>query len=192
VYSTLYKSRQSEAKYLPRAWYYNDALSLPWVRKIQIKRSKNLDPDRVRGLIYASNLETHGGLESLDYNIIIADGMSPAEERFVTIKELMHCYFAPVSKNVKYLTGTEIALENHMSVFFENATAESAQNQAEKMALWMAIGVLCPERDRQTIMTGLKDDKTTIEAECGILKVPTTQVKALISKVYDVEIAKLI
>lgn len=147
----------------------------------------------MRGLIYASNKETHGGLESLDYTIIIADGMTPEYERFVTIKELMHCYFAPNNeKNVRYLTGTQIALENHMNAFFGGATSKPPQDEAEKMALWMAIGVLTPEHDRTALIARIKAKTTSVEQEGVTLKVPAKQVKAMISNFYQAEISKLI
>lgn len=193
MYSNFYKARQHEnSKCLPREWYLDAARSLPWVRQITIKKSTVLDRARVRGLIFASDRHTTGGIDSLNYTILIADGMAPDYERFVTIKELMHCYFSPAEGNVRYLTDTQFLLENHMNAFFGNATTPSPQNEAEKMALWMAIGVLCTEHDRQTIISGIKAQTTNIQTESAALQVPETQVKALVSKVFDEEIKKLI
>ena len=162
------------------------------MRSISIKTSEALDRQAARGLIYSSKREIHGGFETLEYNIILAHGLSTQFERFVTIKELMHCYFEPNDGNVKYLTATEIALEKHMQVFFGNSTAESAPSRAETMALWMAVGVLCTEHDRKAMVADVKEQKLTADGIASQMCIPLKQAKNLISEVYDREIAKLI
>ena len=192
MYPTLYLARQKQGEYLPRQWYYDDALALPWVRTITIKRTPALNRQAARGLIYSSNCQTHGGLESFDYTVILADGMPIESERFVTIKELMHCYFAPIETNIKYLTGTEIALETHMNVFFGSSTAQSAPSRAEKMALWMAVGVICTEHDRKTILAAIRAKTLTPQEIAQKMQIPVKQAKNLLSTVYESEIARLI
>ena len=146
----------------------------------------------MRGLIYASNRQTHAGLESFDYTIILAAGLSIEYERFVTIKELMHCYFAPCEQNVKYLTGTEIALETHMNAFFGNATTPSAPSRAETMALWMALGVICTEHDRKNMASQVRANTLTAQQISADMRIPVRQAKSLCSNVYETEIARLL
>lgn len=112
-------------------------------------------------------------------------------ERFVTIKELMHCYFAPIESNVKYLTGNELALERHINVFFGGATTKSAPSAAEKMALWMAVGVLSTERDRQDMLVKLGDKSLVPQQIADEMRIPLKQAKNLVSSVYSSEIASL-
>ena len=187
LYRTLYTARQQQGAYLPRQWYYDDALALPWVRSIDIKISTALNKQSARGLVYSSNRQTHGGMESFDYTIIIADGLTTESERFVTIKELMHCYFAPVEKNVKYLTGSQVALESHMNAFFGNSTEDNSASRAETMALWMALGVICTEHDRKAMVGTMSPQAIGQKAV-----IPLKQAKNLVSNVYLREIAKLV
>lgn len=186
MYPTLYNARQSAASYLPRQWYYDDALALPWVRSITIKVTDQINKQHLRGLIFASNKQTHGGMTSFDYTIVIAEGLPIEYERFVTIKELMHCYFAPSEENVRYLTSTELALDNHMSVLFGGSTAKSAQSRADKMAVWMAVGVICTEHDRKVKIQA--NDPGRIVAD---MNVPLKQAKNMISRLYVPEIQRV-
>lgn len=192
MYSTLYNLRQKAGKYVSRQWFLDDAKSLPWVRDIEIKRTDKLNLEQVRGLIFSHNRQTHGGMENFDYTIILAAGMETEYERFVTIKELMHCYFPPVDKHVRYMTGSALALEAHMNAFFGNATNNPAQDQAEKMGLWMALGVICTEGYRQHMMQKYGKKSQAVADVSKEMRIPAKQAKSLISNLYDAEIQKLI
>jgi hypothetical protein len=192
LYSHLYNLRQNAPTYVNRQWYLDDALSLPWVRDIKIKRTDHLNRQSVRGLIYSHNRQSHGGMESFDYVIVLAGGLSTDYERFVTIKELMHCYFPPADGHVKYMTGSAQALEAHMNAFFANATTNSWQHQAEKIALWMALGVVCTEHDRQEKIQEIAANQLTPQQIADEMVIPLKQAKNLLSKNYDSEIQKLI
>ena len=75
------------------------------------------------------------------YTIVLAEGLDPFTERFVTIKELMHCYFEAGDGTA---TDSEIILDAHLRQFFgQSATSQSKHVIAEYTALWMAMGVLC-------------------------------------------------
>lgn len=194
LYPTLYTARQHCAPYLPRSWYVDDAAKLPWVRSIKIQVSGQLIKERSRGLVFASNRVTHGGLTSFDYTIIIAEGLSPEYERIVAIKELMHCYFPPSPEMTKFVTGTQIALDNHFRAFFGGSAAliRSAQVLAEKMAIWMAIGVICTEHRRAEMVAAVKAGDMSHQNIVTELRVPLVTAKALISPQYPDEIAGLI
>lgn len=194
MYQGLYTKRQHEEEYLPRKWYVEDAQTLPWVKSINIKVSDKLIKDRSRGLIYAHNCETHGGLSRFDYTIIIAEGLSPEYERIVSIKELMHCYFPPTAEMVKYRTSSEIVLDNHFRAFFGSSAilVRSAQVVAELMALWMAIGVLTTEHHRKLMAVEFKKDKNYAQTIMETLRIPLVTAKALVSKQFEDEIADLL
>jgi hypothetical protein len=192
LYSHLYNSRQAAPAYVSRQWYLDDALALPWVREIKIKRTDALNVQSVRGLIYSDNRQSHGGMESFDYTIVLANGMSVEYERFVTIKELMHCYFPPVDGHVKYMTSSAQALDSHMNAFFGSATNNPFQNQAERIALWMALGVVCTEQDRQSKLRQIAANTLTPQQIGQSMVIPLSRSKNLLSSNYDREIQKLI
>lgn len=131
-------------------------------------------------------------MESFDYVIVLAGGLTINYERFVTIKELMHCYFPPADGHVKYMTGSAQALEAHMNAFFGNATTNPPQHQAEKMAHWMALGVICTEQDRQDKLQKIAAKTLTPQQIADQMRVPLSQAKNLLLSNYDREIQKLI
>lgn len=137
---------------------------------------------------------TNGGLTSFDYTIIIAEGLSPEYERIVVIKELMHCYFPPSPEMIKFVTGTQIALDNHFRVLFGGSAAliRSAQILAERMAIWMAIGVICTEHRRAEMVAAVKAGDMSHQDIVSELRIPLVTAKALISSQYPDEISGLL
>lgn len=190
-YKTLYKRRQGEPEFLARKWYIDDAQELSWVSGLTIKASDRLDPERVRGLIVSHGPNFIHGLEA-NYTIIVAEGIAPEMERFIVLKEIMHCYFGPNGGH--WATDTSMSLDNHMRKFFGNsATVISAADEAEKKALWMAIGVLCPEHVRLDYQRAVLHDKTMkFEDVAKKLVIPVHTAKALLSKQFEDEITHIL
>ena len=190
-YKTLYKRRQSEADFLTRDWYIKDALELSWVSGIAVKVSERLDKARVRGMIISHGPNFLHDLNA-NYTVIVADGLAPEMERFIVIKEVMHCYFGPNGGH--WATDTAMSLDNHMRKFFGNsATVQSLADEAEKKALWMALGVLCSERKRLSYRRSVFHDKTmTFEDVARELMVATHTAKALLSKQFEDEITHIL
>lgn len=130
-----------------------------------------------------------GGCEVADgYTIILAGNLSERAERFVAIKELMHCYFDP--EKVEYATDTAVALDNHMRQMFDESGSgkRSLHVQADGMALWMALGVLCPAHIRQEYLT----DGKTAQQVADKLNVPVKQGQNLLSARFDSEISQIL
>lgn len=190
-YKTLYKRRQAEAEFLPRKWYIDDALELSWVSGITIQASTRLDPKRVRGMVISHGPNFLHDLEA-NYAVIVAADIAPEMERFIVIKEIMHCYFGPDGGS--WATDTAMSLDNHMRKFFGNsATVISAADEAEKKALWMAIGVLCPEHVRLDFQRAVMHDRTMTFEDVAIkLKIPVHTAKALLSKQFEDEITHIL
>lgn len=193
-YKSLYSRRQAEAAYLPRSWYVADAQQLQWVRNIVIKVSSELDKNAVRGMIIRKTAEMHGGIPRFDYHIYVAENMTPEMERFVVIKELMHCYFGPTPENIKYATDNAIILETHArQIFGDSAISPNSPHvKAERMGLWMAVGVLCPEHVRTTFTEQLAAKTTDLQQIAADLKIPPRQAYNLTSKQYEDEIANIL
>lgn len=152
--------------------------------------SSRLDKARVRGLVISHSPGFINGFEA-NYSIILADGLSPEMERFITIKELMHCYFGPSGGSSA--TDTAMTLDNHFRKFFGNsATIESAAAEAEVKALWMAIGVICPERDRLEFQRAVEQRTMTFEDVAKTLMIPVHTAKAMLSKQFEDEISHIL
>lgn len=193
-YKSLYSRRQSEPNYLPRSWYINDAERLQWVRNIRIKVDEALNKAAVRGYIYRRNVEVIGGIPRFDYTIIIAENLTPEMERFVVIKELMHCYFGPTPDNFQYVTNSGVVLETHARLIFGDSamSSDSPHVRAEKLALWMAVGVLCPEHMQQKYVGDLAAKTVTLAEIANELRIPRKQAYNLTSAQFYDELANIL
>lgn len=191
-YKTLYNRRQSEADHLPISWYLNDALELSWVAGIHIKRSSELPKSHLRGLVvaHAGGFIPHD--MSANYTIILADGLDPEMERLVAIKELMHCYFGP-DFGGHYATDSQISLDNHMKAFFGRSFAtHSHAVEAEAKALWMALGVICPEHRRQHFKQEIAAGNLSLNDVAATLRIPVHHAAALMNHQFETEIAEIL
>ncbi len=113
-------------------------------------------------------------------------------ERMVTIKEIMHCYFGP-DFGGKYATDSQIALDNHLKRFFGRSYAiHSHADEAEAKALWMALGVLCPEHRRQELKEEVMSNKRTIHDVAALLRIPQHHAAALMNHQFETEISEIL
>jgi len=107
-----------------------------------------LNPEIVRGYFIVPENTTHpfakhatapGGAV-----IVVAREMNYCWTRFVEVKELMHLFDEPLQ-----LVGDgeifQSLVSEHVAPTFEWSSAFRADGQA----VWMALGVLCPEQKRQ-------------------------------------------
>ena len=166
----------------------DDASRVHWVRTITIKAEPTLDKSVLAGFIYRSARVEHAGLSTYDYTIILAGNLSQQAERFVAIKELMHCYFDP--DKVEYATDSAVALENHVRQMFDESGSgkRSLHVQADGMALWMALGVICPAHIRD----GYLAKKSTAREVAAELNIPVKQGQNLLSDRFDLEIGQIL
>lgn len=128
-----------------------------------------------------------------DYTIAVAEDLdktAPYMERFVVIKELMHCYFSCDDRSA---TDSQMALETHMRQFFgQSATSQSLHVNAEYKALWMAMGVLCPERVRLQYLKEYEADERSLDDIVEKIKAPPHIVQQLLSEQFEDEIRTIL
>lgn len=162
------------------------------MEKIHLKRSHVLPKSHVRGLVIAHQAGFIPHSLAANYTIIIAAGLEPEMERMVVIKELMHCYFGPDFGGA-YATSSQIALDNHMKAFFGRSFAtHSHAEEAEAKALWMALGVICPEHRRQQFKEQLAAGDCTIAQVAAGLRIPNHHAAALLNHQFETEIAEIL
>jgi hypothetical protein len=191
-YRKLYRKRQdANEDFQPRSWYVEDAKTLSWVADISAKATTAMPVEGLSGFIVRHGSKDHGLTH--DYTIVVAenlDSTAPHMERFVVIKELMHCYFACDDRSA---TDTQMALETHMRQFFgQSATSQSLHVNAEYKALWMAMGVLCPERLRLQYRREYEADESTLNDIANRLKAPPHIVAQVLSDQFDDEIRAIL
>lgn len=189
-YRKLYHKRQLQAdNALPRQWYVDDALELNWVESITLRATDAMPVESIRGFIVRRPHVPNNGLTS-DFFVVLADGQDPYYERFVTIKELMHCYF---EADGGAATDSAIILDTHMRQFFgASATTQSLHVQAEYTALWMAMGMLCREPQRVEFRRAFEEGEITLDAIVEELKAPRHVVRRLLTDQFEDEIRAIL
>lgn len=189
-YKKLYHERQLvAADSLPRQWYVDDALNLSWVESIDAKATDAMPIEGLRGFIVRRPCAKNHGLTS-NFTIVLAEGQDQYYERFVTIKETMHCYFECDGGT---MTDSEIVLDTHMRQFFgASARSQSLHVQAEYTALWMAMGVLCPERRRVEFRREFEAGNVALESIVEAIKAPPHVVKRLLTDQFEDELREIL
>jgi len=189
-YRELYRRRQAaNGDFQPRKWYVGQALELPWVRSIEAVASDKMAIADLRGFIVRHGLEAQNVL-SHHYTIVVAEGMDQFAERMVVIKELMHCFFEAGDGTA---TDSEIVLDAHLRQFFgKSAHTQSLHVQAEYTALWMAYGVLCPERRRVEFRKSVLSGDQTLEEVSNLLRIPPHNARLLLSDQFEDEIRDIL
>lgn len=191
-YKKLYRNRQdANGDYQPRSWYVDDAESLSWVAEINPVATDAMPVEGLCGFIVRHKEDPN--TLSHKYTIVVAEGLDDTAaymERFVVIKELMHCYFVCDDQSA---TDSQIALETHMRQFFgHSATSPSLHVIAEYKALWMAMGVLCPEIRRQEYRVAYDNDELTLKQISDFLRAPEHIVQQLLTDQFDDEIRAIL
>jgi hypothetical protein len=189
-YRELYRRRQAaNGDFQPRSWYVDEALALPWVREIEAVASAEMPISDLRGFIVRHGLEAPNVLDHR-YTIVVAEGMNEFSERMVVIKELMHCFFEAGDGTS---TDSEIILEAHLRQFIgKSASTQSLHVQAEYTALWMAYGVLCPERRRTEFRNGMISGDQSLDDISNLLRIPPHNVRLLLSDQFEDEIRDIL
>jgi hypothetical protein len=124
------------------------------------------------------------------YTIVVAEGLDTFMERFVVIKELMHCYFEADDGTA---TDSELILDAHMRQFFgQSASTQSLHVQAEYTALWMAMGVLCPERRRSEYRKKVKHNEMSLDDVVNFVRAPIHIVRRLLSEQFEDELRRIL
>ena len=188
-YKKLYRLCQdTNADHQPLQWYLDDVLNLSWVAGVDVKATNAFPVDGLRGFIIRHSPELHGLRHK--YTIVVCDGMDSEMERFVVIKELMHCYFDPTNG---CSTDSRIAFDVHMRQFFgQSASQPSLHVQAEFQALWMAMGVLCSETKRLEYMEQVRRGDVSIPELVNRLKAPAHIIRRFLSVQYEDEIRDIL
>lgn len=106
--------------------------------------------------------------------IVIARDMTNCWKRLVEVKELMHLF-----DNSLQLVGDADSFQQLISEFVAPSPDRSAPFESESLALWMALGVLCPEERRQEYARGRATGKVVDMDIAQALKIPVRYVPHL-------------
>jgi hypothetical protein len=122
---------------------------------------RDFNPEIVRGLFVVPGESGHPHAHFVrgpgGALIYVAREMNYCWKRFVEVKELMHHFDTSLQ-----LVGTDEEFASLIAEFVGPSPERSEAFKSESVALWMALGVLCPEQYRQEFsrqrMAGEIDD----------------------------------
>jgi hypothetical protein len=189
-YRNLYHQRQqADFDSLPRQWYVDNALGLSWVNSVSLQATSAMPISGLRGFIVRRPCSNDHGLTS-DFSVVVADGQDQYYERFVVIKELMHCYF---QFSNGHATNDAFILDTHIRQFFgQSAESQSLHVRAEYTALWMAYGVLCPEQRRAQFKADFENGSASLDEIVDKIKAPKHIVSRLLTDQFEDEIRAIL
>ncbi|UPG89254.1 hypothetical protein L2Y96_17910 [Luteibacter aegosomaticola] len=108
--------------------------------------------------------------------ILIASGQSDPAKRFAQVKELMHV-FDDAYDHVGTADDFEVLLEQLTTPPAFDKIAPGVMS--EHLAVYMALGLLCPEAKRQEFARELNNGKIKVEEIADALQIPVSVVHIL-------------
>lgn len=155
----------------------------PWVMELTGKpRPKvifhGMNPKMIRGMFVTAENVSHPFAKHANGPggavVVIARDLNYCWKRLVQVKELMHYFDTPVQ-----LVGTPEDLEALVSDLALRVPGTSEAANSEALALWRALGVLCPEAQRQEFLRERNVGAITDIEIAQFLKIPESYVPHL-------------
>lgn len=150
--------------------------------------SAGLDIAKVRGYFLSSS-KTDSGLVKQQkgaHVIVIGRANNRCWTRFVIFKELMHCFDHPLER-----TSSRADFGGLIEEFSSPNVARSLQMESEVKALWMALGIVCPEQHRIEFQKLRDDGKRSDMDIAKELLIPAQHIPSLFHPNYKEEIKRL-
>jgi hypothetical protein len=187
TYLKLYNFIQEEPIYISRKVIRNKAQSLTG-QEFRIVATGGLDSDICRGyFLSAKNSDSKLVQQCGGRNVIVLSRvLNDCWMRFVTVKEMMHIFGR---KEQKVSTPQEFI--NLIEGMCGLEGKDSPQIQSEWECVWMALGVLCPEKERLNFKKLRKENKIDDYNIALKLKIPQLLVTTLLNDNFEENINKL-
>lgn len=156
----------------------------------------DLTSDKIRGrFVRANNHDSQWYKFMKAENVIAlssslkADGKGNGNkcwERFIFVKEAMHLF-----DDADESTATPESYEALLQDLENGAYYTSKQSQSDAMAVWMALGCLCPEKNRQDFIEKRKSGFIDNFGIATQLKIPEKHIDKLLSENFSKIIGEL-
>jgi hypothetical protein len=185
-YKELYAFCQTLSPKISRRDIRKKSLELTSVPRIRHVRT-TMDTAISRGYFLRPQNSAHPIVSAIgNHAIVTARDLNYCWERFVYVKELMHLFSLAAQA-----TDTGDKFESLLNEFAGPSTVASPQMEAELVAFWMALGVMCPESKRieyekQRAASEIDDYSIALD-----LRIPQQYVPRLFDRRYSSIIKKL-
>lgn len=149
---------------------------------------RTMDPAIIAGFIVWPGQTDHpfARLGRGEPIIVVARAHNYCWERFVVVKELMHCFDESLER---VSTGEEF--ESLITEFGGPQLERSIAMNSEVKALWMALGLLCPEETRQDLERKRSVGEMSDMDIATLLKIPVAFVPTLFHPAFKTIIGML-
>jgi len=180
-YKDLYNFSQSLEPTISRRKLYLKVCELSGIQVIKTVKT-TLDEEITRGFyLSAANTDHHLVRLMGGHVIVLSRALNYCWERFVYTKELMHVFDDP-----KEASDTGDAFEAQLDELSGPAgPSPSPQYNAEILAFWKALAVLCPESDRKAFREQRRRGQIADYDIALKLRIPERYVPRLFESRYD-------
>lgn len=192
-YARLYDAIQGRPIYIKRNVIRDEILSITGIDKVSIIKTSRLTLNVCRG-IYISPLSIEHPFACTvgQHAILISRDLNRCWERLIIVKELMH-----LLDGDSEAIDTGEKFDRVLSEIFVNSGTICPQTRSEFRALWMALGVLVPEKIRLSLRDEWIQAKShgVISADLDIahkLKIPAIYIPFLFSPTYAQEVGSIL
>lgn len=192
-YARLYDAIQGRQIYIKRNVIRDETLSITGVDRVSIIKTSRFSPDVCRGIYLSPQSAEHPFACTVgQHAILISRHLNQCWERLIIVKELMH-----LLDGDKEAIDTGEKFDRVLSEIFVNSGTVCAQTQSEFRALWMALGVLVPEKFRLSLRDAWRQAKSNgvISADLDVahkLKIPAIYIPVLFSPAYAHEVGSIL
>lgn len=147
-----------------------------------------LDITVIRGYFLSATNTEHPFVRNHGRNVtVLAKGMNPCWQRFVTTKEAMHLFDDDAE-----LTNTEDKFEKLLIEWVMPSAEKGQQILADMKGIWMALACLCPEKNRLEFEVLLTKGQINSYDIALLLKIPELYVPLLFRPQYPAIVERLL
>ncbi|MCP1229839.1 hypothetical protein [Acetobacter indonesiensis] len=192
TYAQLYDSIQNLPLHICRDVVKKNVLSFTGVNSVKIFKTRHFTPDICRGVYLSPRSEKHFIQATMGRHVImVAANQNRCWDRLIVVKELMHLLDGD-EESVD--TGNDF--DRLLSELFIGPGSDSKTN-SEFIAFWRALGMLAPEKLRQSeklIWTeAKKNGSISADYEAALkFKIPQAYISFLFSERYEHELSRIL
>ena len=182
-YKNLYDYCQEQTIPISRKVLKSKLLEVTGKEKLAFAVSSNLNPKDVRGMFLSVGSDNAWAAQHGCDVVVLSRGIWAKSEggnycwdRFITCKEMMHLF-----DTEDEISDTGEKFDQILSAFFMTFDGNSPIVNSEIKGFWRALGVLCPERQRQEFAQKVSAGNMTNYDVALKLRIPEQYVGQLLS-----------
>lgn len=183
-YKDLYSYCQSLSPKISRKQIIPKVLDLTGIEVIRTAYTDAFDETICRGFFVDGVSHRYGSGKF----IVVHRNLTYCWKRMVYVKELMHCFDAESE-----MAGSAESFENLLNdLAIPDLEEETPQIQSESNAVFMALGVLCPEKCRLEYIKKKQDGLISDYSIAVDLRIPEGYIPLLLHPLYEEKIGSLV